>query len=75
MATLNPIIKQTLKRYLDENPDIPKEMEDLVGRLLEIESHVQKESGGRGIDKLYEQTFSKFIDNKELIRWGKNYVK
>ena len=72
MATINPIILDGLKQYCNDNPDIPKEMQSLVERLLQLETH---DSISRiGIGKLYDQILDKFVDNKELVEWCKDYV-
>lgn len=73
MVILNPIILKTLKTFLDENPEIPKEMQDLVEKLLKIEESSSKDTDG--IDKLYEQKLDEFVSKSDLIEWSKNYVK
>ncbi len=75
MAKINPHILNTLKEYLDEHPDIPSEMGELVKRLLEIESTVRSYAETGGIDKLYDQLLEKFVDNQDFVVWCKNYVK
>jgi hypothetical protein len=72
VVILNPIILKTLKTYLDENPEIPKEMQSLVEKLLKIET--LPGSSKEGIDKLYDQILEQFISNTDLIEWSKNYV-
>jgi hypothetical protein len=72
VVILNPIILKTLKMYLDENSDIPKEMQSLVEKLLKIET--LPGSSKEGIDKLYDQIFEQFIPNSDLVEWSKNYV-
>ena len=71
MVTLNPIILDELKTYIDENHDIPQEMHELVKKLLEYATHesINKD----GIDKIYDQMLEKFISNSALIEWSKNY--
>lgn len=72
VATINPIILDGLKQYCNDNPDIPREMQSLVDRLLQLETH---DSISRiGIGKLYDQILDKFVDNKELVEWCKDYV-
>ena len=51
--------------YLDENSDIPKEMQSLVEKLLKIET--LPGSSKEGIDKLYDQIFEQFIPNSDLV--------
>ncbi len=71
MVILNPIILKTLKTFLDENSEIPKEMQTLVEKLLKIEeiSGNSKE----GIDKLYDQILDQFVSKTDLVEWSKNY--
>lgn len=72
MVVINPIILDTLKKFVNENSDIPKDMENLVVKLLEIEKNPSISS--EGIDKLYDQVLGKFADKKELVEWSKKYV-
>lgn len=73
VTTINRDILDGLKRYCNDNPDIPREMQSLVEKLLRIEA---SDSISRdGIDKLYDQILDKFVNNKELIEWSKNYVR
>lgn len=70
MVILNPIILKTLKTFLDENSEIPKEIQTLVEKLLKIEeiSGNSKE----GIDKLYDQILDQFVSKTDLVEWSKN---
>ena len=72
MVTLNPIILDTLKTYIDENTDIPQELNELIERLLRCETFEVKSK--EGMDKMYDQTLEKFISNITLVKWSKNYV-
>ena len=73
MPEINSIILDALKSYLQENSDIPSEMESLVKKLLECETHehISKE----GIDKIYDQILEQFITNKSLMEWSEKYVR
>ena len=73
MVNINPIILDTLKKVIEEDPKLPKDLESLINDLLKIE----KNSGASeaGIDKLYDQILEKRVDNKELIEWSKSYDK
>lgn len=72
MASINPIILDGLKKYLDDNPSIPQEMHDLVTRLLMVETHSSISKSG--IDKIYDQILEKFINDDKLVEWSKNYA-
>jgi hypothetical protein len=72
VVILNPIILNTLKTYLDENPDVPKEMQSLLEKLLKIEEI--SGSSKEGIDKLYDQILDQFVSNTGLVDWSKKYV-
>lgn len=72
MENINPIILDGLKEYLDDNPSIPQEMQDLVKRLLKVETHGSISSSG--IDKIYDQILEKFIDDDKLVEWSKNHA-
>lgn len=72
MVILNPIILKTLKTYLDENPDVPKEMQSLLEKLLKIEEI--SGSSKEGIDKLYDQILDQFVSSDDLVSWSKKYV-
>lgn len=72
MEEINPIILDGLKKYLDDNPSIPQGMQDLVKRLLKVETHGSISRSG--IDKIYDQILEKFIDDSRLIEWSKNYA-
>jgi len=67
VVILNPIILKTLKMYLDENSDIPKEMQSLVEKLLKIET--LPGSSKEGIDKLF-QDFSRLDNTKDINPTG-----
>ena len=73
MVVLNPIISKILKTFLDENPEIPKEMQNLMAKLLDIERI--SGNANEGIDKLYDQMLDKFVSKTELVEWSKDYVK
>ena len=72
MENINPIILDGLKEYLDDSPNIPREMQDLVERLLRVETHGSISRAG--IDKIYDQILEKFVDNGKLVEWSKNNV-
>ena len=72
VESINPIILDGLKEYLDDSPNIPREMQDLVERLLRVETH--SSISREGIDKIYEQILEKFVDNGNLVEWCKNNV-
>jgi|APSaa5957512535_1039671.scaffolds.fasta_scaffold03848_3 hypothetical protein len=70
---INKIILDTLNSYMGEHPEIPKDFGNLIEKLLKIEDISGNSSGG--IDKLYDQLLERFISNRDLIEWGKEYVK
>jgi hypothetical protein len=72
LVVINPIILDALKKFVNENSDIPNEMENLVVKLLGIEKNpsISRE----GIDRLYDQVLGQFADKKELVEWSKKYV-
>ena len=72
MESINPLILDGLKRYLEDNPSIPHEMEDLVMKLLQVQTFDRRSVSG--IDKIYDQILEKFINNDKLVEWSKSYV-
>lgn len=72
MESINPLILDGLTKYLEDNPSIPHEMEDLVMKLLQVQTH--DPGSMSGIDKIYDQILEKFINNAELVEWSKNYA-
>lgn len=72
MESINPLILDGLTKYLKNNPSIPHEMEDLVMKLLQVQTHDPRLMSG--IDKIYDQILEKFINNAELVEWSKNYA-
>ncbi len=71
MPTINPIILEGLKSYLQEKPEIPQEMNELIGKLLQCEAN--EYTSKDGIDKIYDQILEKFINNDSLIEWSNKY--
>ena len=72
MTTINPIILKTLKTMIEEDPDIPSEIEGLVKKLLEIESVSGSFTGG--IEKLYEQVLQTYAENSDVAKWSEKYA-
>jgi hypothetical protein len=69
---INPIIKKTLKKIIEEDPSIPKDLENLIDKLLSVEDIAGHSTGG--IDKLYDQIFKQFIKHEAITNWSRKYV-
>jgi len=72
LATINPIITSNFENYSNENDNFPKEMLEILKKLMEIEStdSIRKES----IDRLYEQVLTQYAENKDVVKWCKEYI-
>ena len=72
MAGINPIILESIRKYIDENQDIPNDIFLLIKNLLEIETagNVIDE----GILKLYNGSFDACIKESDIVEWSKKYV-
>ena len=73
MENINPIILDGLKKYLDDDLGIPREIQDLVEKLLKVETI--SSPGNEGTAKIYEQILGKFIDNDKIVEWSEKYVR
>lgn len=76
MAVINKIILDSLEKYIDNNLDIEQDVKSdfkkLCLKLLEIEKTESIDKSG--IEKLYDQIFNQFINNKKLLEWSEKYV-
>ena len=72
MAGINPIILESVRKYIDENQNIPNDIFLVIRNLLEIETagNVIDE----GILKLYNASFDMCIKESDLVEWSKKYV-
>lgn len=72
MAVINPIIFKALNEYLQERSDVPKEIEKLVQKLLDVEKNdsITKE----GIEKIYDQILEQSLSEISLIKWSEKFV-
>ena len=77
MGVINKIILDSLEKYIDDNLDIEQDVKSdfkkLCLKLLEIEKTESIDKSG--IEKLYDQLFIQFINNKKLLEWSEKYVK
>jgi len=73
VSSVNQIITDTLKKMISDDPEIPKQLEDLFIKLFTIESVSGSET--RGIEKLYEQIIEQFYKDEQFLEWCKRNAK
>ncbi len=72
VVVLNPIILDALDTYFKEKPDTPTKMQQLIKKLLELESVAS--GTNEGMDKLYDQVLDQFVSDDDFMQWSKKYV-
>ncbi len=79
MTNVNPLIRNSLEKYIDNMDNCPDDVrpdfKKLCNDLLDIEAKDESSGVNEGIEKLYNQRLDKYLKNNvNLSEWGKKYV-